>query len=140
MSDSVERAERIFEGVHCRLNIERPRRGMVIFHVSGRDVNEFGEEPMRDLEEDLRSGPIELFIDARHAQGPSIDVSALWATWLRKHRESFSRVSMLTRSRFVQLTADFVRNYGEMGNRMRIYSDPAAFDTAVALALADPSV
>jgi hypothetical protein len=41
---------------------------------------------------------------------------------------------MLTRSRFVQLTADFVQRFAELGDRMRILTDPTSFDTAVQLA------
>ena len=42
---------------------------------------------------------------------------------------------MLTRSRFVQLTADFVQRFAELGPRMRIFTDPVAFDTALELAV-----
>jgi hypothetical protein len=35
---------------------------------------------------------------------------------------------MLTGSRFVQLTANFVRNFAQFGELMRIYTEAAAFD------------
>ena len=34
--------------------------------------------------------------------------------------------------RFVQLTAQTVRNFAELGERMRIYTDPAAFEDELA--------
>ncbi len=124
------------EGIHCELSIERPRSGMVILRLRGHDVGEFGAAPLRELDADVSRGDLELFIDAREALGPSTDVSAQWAAWLRANRERFRRVSMLTGSRFVQLTAEFVRRYGELGERMCIFTDPTAFDTAVSLAIA----
>jgi hypothetical protein len=41
---------------------------------------------------------------------------------------------MLTGSRFVQLTADFVRRFAELGDAMLIYTDGVAFDEALASA------
>jgi hypothetical protein len=50
---------------------------------------------------------------------------------LRENRPRFHYVNMLTRSRFVQLTAAFVRRVAELGDYMRVFTDPAAFDTAL---------
>jgi len=46
---------------------------------------------------------------------------------------------MLTGSRFIRLTADFVRRFAELGDAMRIYTDPAAFDGALSNAIANAS-
>jgi hypothetical protein len=121
-----------FDGTHCSIAIERPRSGVVVLRISGRDVGEFGGSPMQELEGDVRSGPIDLFVDARRVQGASLDVSSDWAQWLGKHRNSFRQVSMLTSSRFIQITADFVRRFAGLGELMRIYTDPVAFDEELA--------
>ena len=42
---------------------------------------------------------------------------------------------MLTGSKFVQLTADFVRRFAELGDAMRVYTDGAAFDEALRAAV-----
>jgi hypothetical protein len=124
-----------FDGTHCHIVIERPRAGVVVLTISGRDVGEFGDGPMLDIEKDFKSGEaIELFVDARRVQGASLDVSSDWAQWLGKHRADFHHVSMLTSTRFIQMTADFVRRFAGLGDVMRIYTDPAAFDEAVAVA------
>ena len=125
-----------FEGMHCNLVIERPVPGVVVVRVSGRDVGEFGDAPLKEMTVDLARSPLELFIDARNVQGASIDVSNDWAQWLRTHRSELRQVSMLTGSRFIQLTADFVRRFSELGDVMRIYTDAAAFDEALAEAIA----
>jgi hypothetical protein len=45
---------------------------------------------------------------------------------------------MLTGSRFVQLSAELVRRFAELGDLMRLYTDPAAFDEALGGAVATP--
>jgi hypothetical protein len=123
-----------FEGVYASLAIERPVPGVVVLRISGRDGGEHGDAPLRELDRDLERGPFTFFVDARRTSGASIDVSNVWAQWLRNHRDRLHRIHMLTGSRFVQLTADFVRRFSELGDAMLIYTDPVAFDEALATA------
>ena len=121
-----------WEGIHFSLAIERPAASVVVMRFSGWDAGEFGDMPMQELAKDLVSNDqIELFIDAREVKGASIEVSGEWSQWLGKHKGSFKHISMLTGSRFIQVTANFVRRYGELGELMRIYTEPAAFDEAL---------
>jgi hypothetical protein len=121
-----------WEGIHFSLAIERPAASVVVMRFSGWDAGEFGDMPMQELAKDLVShDQIELFIDARDVKGASIEVSGEWSQWLGKHKESFKHISMLTGSRFIQVTANFVRRYGELGDLMRIYTEPVAFDEAL---------
>ncbi|HEX9446232.1 MAG TPA: hypothetical protein VGA73_19100 [Candidatus Binatia bacterium] len=64
-SDSAVR----YEGVHCRLAIERPGPGVLVLKISGRDVGEFGAAPMRELEIELTHGSVELYVRAAFAAG-----------------------------------------------------------------------
>ena len=106
--------------------------GVVVVRLIGWDAGEFGDVPMKELAKDLaKSGLIELFIDARAVKGASIEVSGEWAQWLAKNRARFKHISMLTGSRFIQLTANFVRRFADLGELMRIYTDPVAFDAAL---------
>lgn len=125
---------RTFEGLHSTLILARPVRHVVVLTITGRDAGEHGDGPLRSLDEELRRGPYSLFIDARRTQGASIDVSNVWAQWLRSHRDHLHQIHMLTGSRFVQLTADFVRRFAELGDAMLIYTDGVAFDEALRLA------
>ena len=125
----------VFEGIHCRLAIERPARGVLVLRLSGSDVGEFGDAPMKALDQELGKGPAQLFIDARAVKGASIDVSNDWALWLRANRAALSGISMLTGAPFVQLTAKFVQRFAELGELMRIYTDPGAFDSALEAAI-----
>ena len=128
-----------YDGIHCNLKIEHFPTGVVVLRISGTDIGEFGDAPMRAMSDCLAgSGPIEFFIDARDVRGASIEVSGDWAQWLRRNKVQFRDVSMLTGSRFVQVTADFVRRFSDLEGVMKIYTEPAAFDAALAQSL-DPS-
>jgi hypothetical protein len=132
MSQPPAPATTFLEGVHCVLTIERPGPGVVLVTFSGTDVGEFGDRPFRDLEQDLDGArPIELFIDAHAGKSASIDVSNEWARWLREHRAALRRIHMLTATRFIQLSADLVRRYAGLEDRMRLYTSPVAFAEAL---------
>lgn len=124
-----------FEGVHCIMEITRPAAGLVVLTIEGRDVGEFGDAPFQELEADLASPPLEMFIDSRASRGASVDVSNEWARWLRRRKAGFARVTMLTGSRFIEITADFVRRFADLDDVMRVTTDPAAFDAALADAI-----
>lgn len=119
-----------FKTKHCELTIERPAAGVIVLKLSGHDIGELGDAPFRELAADVAPGqrPRELFIDAREGQAASIDVSGAWAEWLRKNQTQLRVIYFLTGSRFIQLSADFVRKFAELGERMRIYTQAEAFD------------
>jgi hypothetical protein len=120
------------QGVHCGLTIKRPAPGITVVVLSGTDTGEFADFPMQELAKDLtRFGSIELFIDARTVRSASIEVSGRWARWMTAHRAQLEQISMLTGSRYVQITADFVRRFGGLIDRMKIYSDRTAFDESL---------
>jgi hypothetical protein len=134
----TDQSEVVFEGKHCTLAVRRLAERVVLLTLTGNDVGEFGDRPFVALEKAL-SGPraLELFIDARGVGGASLDVSSDWARWLATHKDQLRHVSMLTRSRFIQLTASFVRKVADLGEVMRIYTDPAAFEGALASSVAN---
>jgi hypothetical protein len=125
---------RVYKGLHSTMTLGRPRPHIVTLVVIGRDVGEHGDAPLRALDDELCAGPFALYIDARDTRSASVDVSNIWAQWLRRNRDQLHEVHMLTGSRFIQLTADFVRRFAELGDTMRIYTDGAAFDEALQLA------
>jgi hypothetical protein len=118
-----------YSGVHCEFVIRRPSRGVVVLRITGTDVGELADAPMQGLDRCLEGGePVHFFIDARDTRGASIEVSAEWAVWLSARKSHFRRISMLVGSRFIEVTADFVRRFAALEGVMRIYTDPAAFD------------
>lgn len=132
-------APRTFQSLHSTMVLARPVPHVVVVTITGRDAGEHGDGPLRALGEELGRGPFSLFVDARDTQGASIDVSNVWAQWLRSHRDQLHQIHMLTGSRFIQLTADFVRRFAELGDAMRLYTEGAAFDEALRLATARPA-
>jgi hypothetical protein len=131
MSEASQNAPKRFEGVFGLLSIARIAPATLLVTIEGHDSGEFGSAPMDLLETMLGAEPVELFIDARATKGASIAVSNDWALWLGKHRERFSRINMLTGSKFIEITATFVRNFSGLQETMRIYTDPAPFDEAL---------
>ena len=121
------------DGIHCNLAIEQMAPTIVVLRISGTDIGEFGNAPMLALTDCLERGDdIHLFVDARDVRGASIEVSGEWAQWLCAHKARLRGVRMLTGSRFVQVTADFVRRFAELEGIMTVDTEPAAFDAALA--------
>lgn len=125
-----------FVSLDCTMTIEELAPGVVLLSIEGSDIGQLGEAPFRAMAELLLGDHrVELFIDARHTRAASMDVSSAWALWLGRHRDKLRHVSMLTGSRFVQLTADFVRRFAELGEIMRIYTEPGVFEGALSNAV-----
>jgi hypothetical protein len=120
-----------WEASHSSFKLRRPARGIVTLVISGTDVGEHGDEPFLELENDVRAEPFDLFVDARASRGVAIHVSSEWSLWLAKHKASLRSIHMLTASRFVQLTANFVRNFAELRDIMHVYTIPFAFERAL---------
>jgi hypothetical protein len=134
MSDSRSAGELSLVGRNSSVRIYRPARGVVVIVLVGNDVGEHGNAPFTELSRAHDEGPLELFIDARDSRGVTLDVSGSWARWLAERRDSLRRVNMLTGSRFVEITANFVRDFADLGGLMRIFADAQAFDSALAQA------
>ena len=128
MADKSAANQVSFEGVNTSMTIQRASAAVVVVTIAGRDVGELGDAPFKELDRQLAQGAFALFIDARRTQGASVDVSNLWARWLRAHRDELTRIHMLTGSPFVQMTADFVRRFAELGDAMLIYTEGRVFD------------
>jgi len=108
----------------------------VLIVLKGSDVGEFGDAPFRELGTDLAAGlPIEIFVDARAVPAASIDVTGSWAQWMMANRDRIQRFNIVCRSRFIEVTAKFVRQFTEFGPRMRIYTDAEGFDAALQAAV-----
>ena len=136
------------EGVHGSMRIERPAPRVVVMRITGHDIGELGDAPFREVERALaEDGLVELYVDARESTGVTTDVSGAWAGWLVKHKAKRAHVSMLTRTKFVQVTAErscadstrtrrrtappVVRRFGDLTDKMRLYTDEKAFDEAL---------
>jgi hypothetical protein len=121
------------QGFHVDITITRPAPGVAVIVIRGTDVGEFGDYAMRELGKDLQQfGSLALFIDARAVKSASIEVSREWARWMSLHREQFSRIAMLTGSRYIQITATFVRRFAGLVHQMQLFTEAAAFDQELA--------
>jgi hypothetical protein len=103
---------------------------VVLAVFSGHDVGDLGEAPFAELAADVARGGLQLFVDAR-GTAPSIDVSQRWSSWLQAHAARIDGVHILSSSRLVRFTADFVARAAELGERLRVYDDPVSFENAM---------
>ena len=125
----------ILAGIHCTLEIDRPRRNVILLKFSGRDIGEFGDAPFWELERDFDRGlPVEIFLHAWEVRSASIEVSSAWAHWMMEHRALIYRFSILCRSSFVQMTAEFVQRFTAFADQMRIYYEKGPFELALGVA------
>jgi len=132
LGTSPDAKEVRFDGIHCNLTIQRPSARVALMRITGTDVGEFGDAPMKALDDWIDGTfPLDLFIDARDVRGASIEVSGDWAGWLNGRRAALGSVTMLTGSRFIHVTAEFVRRFANLEGCMRICSDPAVFQQAL---------
>lgn len=120
-----------FEGITCTLRLERPRAKAVVLALTGIDTGELGRAPFDALEDALADGPIDLFIDTRDARAASASVTNAWALWMRKHDAKLASVTILARTRFLLASARLVREFANLGKRVRIVKELDEFDRAM---------
>jgi hypothetical protein len=121
------------EAAACKFLIERRSPSLVYVRIEGHDVGELGDLPMRCIEAFLPTAArAELFVDARATRGATIDVSNDWSAWLGRNRDRFSAIHMLAGSRYVVVTAEFVRRFSELEQLMRVHTSGEEFDAALA--------
>jgi hypothetical protein len=132
MASTPRVTEITWEAPHSTLRLRRPAPGIVKLEISGTDIGEHGSGPFEELAKDVQTAPFTLFVDAKSSRGVTIEVSSDWCRWLTRNRQALSAVHMLTGSPFVHVTATFVRNFAELGDLMRIYTDPIEFERALA--------
>jgi hypothetical protein len=126
---AAEPQEHRFEGVHCAIIIQHWPGGVVNMRISGRDVGEFGTAPLEKLDTIVAAErELKLYIDARDSQGASLEVSGDYANWLRRNKATLKTITMLTGSKMIELTANFVRRFAGLEDTMTIITDPADFE------------
>jgi hypothetical protein len=121
-----------WQGPHSTLRLRRPAPGVVLLVITGTDIGEHGSAPFEALALDALTGPFHLFVDARDSRGVTVDVSSEWRRWLSDHRSVLRSIHMLTGSRFVHVTATFVKQFADLGELMRIYTHAAHFEEELA--------
>lgn len=121
-----------FEGTHCAVMLEQLSETLIVMRLSGTDTGELRDVPIKTLNEWLAGvNAIEFFIDARSVRGASIDVSNEWSAWFTANRARFKFITMLTGSKLVQITAEFVRRFAGLNGIMWICTEPEVFDLAL---------
>jgi hypothetical protein len=126
----------LYECPNFRLGIERPAPGIVVVRLAGHDAGEFGDDPLCELDRDIADDRlVELFIDAREVHGVTVDVIHQWSSWLHRRRARFKRVTMLTGTWYIGMTAGYVRLQAGLEEVMIHHDDPLKFDRTLQAAV-----
>jgi hypothetical protein len=116
----------------CQLVIARLSQSRVLVVLEGRDVGQLGRAPFTELDKTLDAGgPVDLFFDLRSARSATMDVSGSWALWLRANAGRLRHVGMLTSRPLIRLSAKSVHSFSQLGEKLHLYSDAAAFESAL---------
>ena len=99
--------------------------------IRGRDAGQFGPAPLEEIRLHLGGQPLELFVDASEAEGPTSEVSEAWTRFLNKEASHLKRVSILAVSKFVHLTVSVAKLFSRTGELVQVYSEPELFRAAV---------
>lgn len=120
----------------CTFTYRRLRPGALLVTITGHDVGQFGTATLDEIRlELLRHRPLELFVDAREALGPSVSVSSEWTRFFSLNQDQLRRVSILVGSKVVELTIAIAQHLSRTGNLMQIYTDPEIFQDRAKAAL-----
>jgi hypothetical protein len=121
------------QGAACTFTFVRLRPGALLVRIAGNDKGELGTAPIDEIcAEIARFGQIELFIDASEAVGADRQASDLWTAWFRDNQAKLKRVSIVATSKLVHLVVSISKLVSNTGDLIRIYSDIAAFEQAMA--------
>jgi hypothetical protein len=117
---------------------QRPRPGVVFMRFSGDDKGEFGSAPRDELLEDLRRyAPLELFVEMDESTGANLPVQEAWTEFFSNNRSALKSVSVLTRSKYMHVSAEMVKLFSRTGELIRVYLDPVPFEEALQRAAPD---
>jgi hypothetical protein len=116
----------------CRFTFRREAASALQILISGRDTGEFGPAVFNEIRFHLGgSEPLELFVDATEALGPTTDVSDAWTRFLSREAPHLKRVSILAVSKFVHLTVSVAKLFSRTGELIQVYSDPKLYQAAL---------
>jgi hypothetical protein len=116
----------------CTFAYRRLKPGALLVTISGHDTGQFGTSSLDEIRlELLRNRPLDLFVDAREALGPSVSVSREWTQFFVLNREQLRRVNVLVGSKVVELTIAIAQHLSRTGNLIQIYSDAEMFAALV---------
>ena len=122
----------------CSFTYQRPRPGVVFIRVQGDDKGEMGEAPREELREDLsRYAPVELFFEMDESTGANLPVQEAWTEWFSTWRPALKSASILTRSKYMHVSAEIVKLFSRTGELIRVYFDPEPFHEALQRAAPD---
>lgn len=133
--DVVENGSIRLTAQRCSFLFERLRPGVLLITIDGDDVGQFGTAPLDEIEQEFArfNAPVQVFVDARRALGPSTAVMETWTAWLaaNKHKLHKLDVCILEESKLLHLTVSIAKHLSRTGNLIGICSNVEEFAAAI---------
>lgn len=120
------------EAARCSFTFRLVAPRLLRVDIRGRDRGQFGPAVFEEIRFHLGGEPLELFVDASEAEGPTTQVSDAWTRFLNREAPHLKRVSILAVSNFVHLAVSVAKLFSRTGELVQVYSDPALFRAALA--------
>ncbi len=119
----------------CKILYQRPRPGVGVIRIEGKDKEELHAVFFNALEPDLVSdSPVKLFVDTRQTSGMAINIVE-WADFLRVNSQLFDQVHVLVVSTVIRLSVKIVIHLSRSGNLIQIHTDAFAYNRHLQAAL-----
>lgn len=117
----------------CSYEIHRAKPGVLYMAIAGNETCQLGRAPLGEVAAEASQFPsLRLFIDMTRLNGIAPEVSDDWTAWFKATQQSIAKVHAFVESPLVQLTVAVSQLVSRTGNLIRVHTDRAAFDTALA--------
>lgn len=125
--DVVENGSIRLRAERCSFLFERLRPGVLLITIDGDDVGQFGTAPLDEIEHEFGrfNAPVQVFVDARRALGPSTAVMETWTAWLARNKDKLQKldVCILEESKLLHLTVSIAKHLSRTGSLIGIFSN-----------------
>lgn len=120
-------------GTRCAFVYRRVRPGVLLVTITGDDEGELGMAPLHEIDAEIaRHAPLSLYVDTRAARGAATRVSEDWTAWFTTNRKNLRSVGILATSKLVHLIVSIAKHLSRTGEMIRIYTEAAPFEAALA--------
>ena len=127
----------VVKSERCTISFRRLGPGVVLMRIVGYDSGEFGNAPFEEMHA-LMAGftPAEVFMDLSEAFGARTQVREEWTNWFRSNQAVLRRANILVGSKYIEIAVAMAKLFSRTGELIQLYSSAAAFQEAIARAIA----
>jgi hypothetical protein len=116
----------------CSFTYTRLRPGALLVRVVGYDQGQLGSAPLDEMGAAIARGqPLEIFVDAREAEGVTTLVREDWTAWFQANQARLQKIHVLVLGKFMQQVVSVSQHLARVGSLIQIYGDVDRFEQAL---------